>query len=181
MAFFCQPQIFCLSFFLCLLKGSVINGLFFFVNHKSFICFCFLSVVNRFCNKRRCFGSIKIFFFYFSVVKRFCNKWRFFLSIMNLLFCFCFFSVVKRFCNKCHFLLLITNLLFLYARLETVRYYVIGYGGWAGVHTGFHTITLVLYIGSLTNLATWFPCGRGRTLFILGSLGQRSRSPYPLL
>jgi hypothetical protein len=34
----------------------------------------------------------------------------------------------------------------------------------------FHTITLVLYIGSLPNLATWFPCGRGRILFILGSL-----------
>jgi hypothetical protein len=34
----------------------------------------------------------------------------------------------------------------------------------------FRTITLVLYIGSLPNLATWFPCGRGRTLFILGSL-----------
>ena len=31
-------------------------------------------------------------------------------------------------------------------------------------------LTLVLYIGSLPNLATWFPCGRGRTLFILGSL-----------
>jgi hypothetical protein len=30
------------------------------------------------------------------------------------------------------------------------------------------------YIGPLPNLATWFPCGRGRTLFILGSLGQRS-------
>jgi uncharacterized membrane protein len=28
----------------------------------------------------------------------------------------------------------------------------------------------VLYIESLPNLATWFPCGRGRTLFILGSL-----------
>ena len=41
----------------------------------------------------------------------------------------------------------------------------------------FCTITLVLYIGSLTYMATWFPCGRGRTLFILGSLGQRSRSP----
>jgi hypothetical protein len=40
----------------------------------------------------------------------------------------------------------------------------------AGVHTGFRTITLVLYIGSLPNLATWFPCGSGRTLFILGSL-----------
>jgi hypothetical protein len=34
----------------------------------------------------------------------------------------------------------------------------------------FRTITLVLYIGSLPNLATWLPCGRGRTLFILGSL-----------
>jgi len=33
-------------------------------------------------------------------------------------------------------------------------YYVIGYGGRAGVHTGFRTITLVLYIGSLLNLAT---------------------------
>ena len=32
----------------------------------------------------------------------------------------------------------------------------------------FCTITLVLYIGSLTNLVTWFPCGRGRTLFIVG-------------
>ena len=50
-------------------------------------------------------------------------------------------------------------------------YYVIGYGnGRAGVHTGFRTITLVLYIGYLPNLATWFPCGRGRTLFIFGSL-----------
>jgi hypothetical protein len=55
-------------------------------------------------------------------------------------------------------------------------YYVIGYGGRAGVHTGFRTINLVLYIGSLPNLATWFPCGSGRTLFILGSLCQRSRS-----
>ena len=52
-------------------------------------------------------------------------------------------------------------------------YYVIGYGF---VHTGFRTITLVLYIRSLHNLATWFPCGKGRTLFILGSLVQRSRS-----
>jgi hypothetical protein len=37
----------------------------------------------------------------------------------------------------------------------------------------FHTITLVLYIGSLTSLATWFPCGRGRTYLFWG---QRSRS-----
>ena len=36
----------------------------------------------------------------------------------------------------------------------------------------FHMITLVLYIGSLPNLTTWLPCGRGRILFILGSLGQ---------
>ena len=43
------------------------------------------------------------------------------------------------------------------------------------------TITLVLYIGSLPNLTTWLPCGRERTLFILGSLGQRSRSRSPLL
>jgi hypothetical protein len=35
----------------------------------------------------------------------------------------------------------------------------------------FRTITLVLYIGSLTNLATLFPYGRGRTLIILGSFG----------
>jgi hypothetical protein len=35
---------------------------------------------------------------------------------------------------------------------------------WAGVHTGFRTITLVLDIRSLPNLATWFPCGRGRTV-----------------
>ena len=41
----------------------------------------------------------------------------------------------------------------------------------------FRTITLVLYIGSSTNLATWFTCGRGRTLIILRSLSQRSRSP----
>jgi hypothetical protein len=39
----------------------------------------------------------------------------------------------------------------------------------AGVHTGFCTITLVLYIGSLPDLTTWLPCERGRTLFILGS------------
>jgi hypothetical protein len=32
-------------------------------------------------------------------------------------------------------------------------YYVIGYGGWADVHRGFRTITLVLYIGYLYQ--TW--------------------------
>jgi hypothetical protein len=56
---------------------------------------------------------------------------------------------------------------FLYARLETCR---IMWLGMASVHTGFRTITLVLYIRSLPNLTTWFPCGRERTLFILGSL-----------
>jgi hypothetical protein len=39
-------------------------------------------------------------------------------------------------------------------------------GGRAGVHTGFRTITLVLYIDYLPNLATRFPCGRERTLLI---------------
>ena len=43
------------------------------------------------------------------------------------------------------------------------QYYVIGYGGRAGIHTGFRTITLVPYIRSLPHLATCFPCGRGRT------------------
>jgi hypothetical protein len=43
-------------------------------------------------------------------------------------------------------------------------------GRQAGIHTGFRTITLVLYMGSLPNLATGFPRGRGRTLFILGSI-----------
>ena len=35
-----------------------------------------------------------------------------------------------------------------------IPYYVLGYGGRAGIHKGFRTITLVLYIGSLPNLAT---------------------------
>jgi hypothetical protein len=41
---------------------------------------------------------------------------------------------------------------------------------WESWQDRFRTITLVPYIGSLPNLATWFPCGRGRTLFILGWL-----------
>ena len=57
------------------------------------------------------------------------------------------------------------NNVFLYARLKMVR---IMWLGMAGVHTGFRTIALVLSIGSLPNLATWFPCGRGRTLFLEG-------------
>jgi hypothetical protein len=37
-------------------------------------------------------------------------------------------------------------------------------------------ITLVLYIGSLSNLTTLFPCGRGRTLFILGSFRLKMKN-----
>jgi len=61
---------------------------------------------------------------------------------------------------------------FFYARLKTGRIMwlgMVGSGRRAGVHTGFRTITLVLYIGSLPNLATCFPYARWRTLFILGS------------
>jgi hypothetical protein len=47
---------------------------------------------------------------------------------------------------------------FLYTYLETVRIMWWGMaGGRADVHIGFRTITLVLYIGSLPNLVTWFP------------------------
>ena len=42
-------------------------------------------------------------------------------------------------------------------------------------------VTLVLYIGSLPNLTRWFPCRRGRTLFLLGSLSQKSRSSVLLI
>ena len=52
-------------------------------------------------------------------------------------------------------------------------YYVIGYGG--RPHR-FPQKTLVLYIESLPNLATWFPCGRGITLFIFGVI--RSKVTY---
>ena len=38
-------------------------------------------------------------------------------------------------------------------------------------------IIIKRYIGSLPNLTSLFPCGRGRTLYILGLLGQRSRAP----
>ena len=69
------------------------------------------------------------------------------------------------------------NETFLYARLGDGAVLCDWVWRAAGVHTGFCTITFVLYIESLPNLAKWFPCGRGRTLFILGSLGQRSRSP----
>ena len=53
----------------------------------------------------------------------------------------------------------------LYARLQTGR---IMWLGMAGVHRGFRTITLVLYIESLPNLATWFPCVRERTQLFWG-------------
>ena len=61
---------------------------------------------------------------------------------------------------------------FLYFYMPVLCDWVWRAGGRAGVHTGFRAITLVLYIRSLPNLATWFTCGRERTLFILGSLGQ---------
>ena len=41
-------------------------------------------------------------------------------------------------------------------------------GGRADFHTGFRTITLVLYIESLPNLATRFPCGRGKPFLFWG-------------
>jgi hypothetical protein len=67
--------------------------------------------------------------------------------------------------NMQNFRILVPSDPFLYAHLEAGR---IMWLGMAGVHTGFRTITLVLYIGSLPNLATWL----GRTLFILGLLGH---------
>ena len=42
-------------------------------------------------------------------------------------------------------------------------YYMIGYGGRrAGIHTGFRTITLVLYIWSLPNLGHMIPLCKGK-------------------
>ena len=41
------------------------------------------------------------------------------------------------------------------------------------------TFSFVYWI--FINLTTWFPCGREKILFILGSLGQRSRSPLLLI
>jgi hypothetical protein len=51
---------------------------------------------------------------------------------------------------------IIKSVLFIFIRRSRDGpYYVIGYGGRrAGVHTCFRTITLILYIGSLPNLAT---------------------------
>ena len=40
--------------------------------------------------------------------------------------------------------------------------------GMAGVHTGFRTITLVLYIGSLPNLATLIPLWKGKNSVYFG-------------
>jgi hypothetical protein len=56
-------------------------------------------------------------------------------------------------------------------------YYVIGYNGRAGgrphrfLHTNFSSVYRIFI-----KLGHMIPCGRERTLFILGSLGQRSRS-----
>jgi hypothetical protein len=68
---------------------------------------------------------------------------------------------------------------FLYDRLETGRIMWLGMAGGRRAgdrphrfpHNNFSSIYRIF-----TKLATRFPCGRGRTLFILGSLGQRSRS-----
>jgi hypothetical protein len=94
-------------------------------------------------------------------------------EVIHLIFNFLTASSKIRMALK-YFIYDIIHSYFLYVCLETA---VLCDWVWrAGVHTGFRTITLVLYIRSLPNLATWFPCWRGRTLFILRSLGQRSRS-----
>ena len=54
-----------------------------------------------------------------------------------------------------------------------------GNGGRMGMRAstiGFRTLTLVLCRPSLPNLVKWYPYARGRTLLVLGSVGQRSRS-----
>jgi hypothetical protein len=84
-----------------------------------------------------------------------------------------FISVYRIFTKLDHMIPLWKGKNPIYFGVKGHRYYK--YNFWQ--QGGFRTITLVLYIGSLPNLATWFPCGRGRSLFILGSLGQRSRSP----
>ena len=65
------------------------------------------------------------------------------IKYLLLLLLLCFLNVISGMVHS-----------FLYARLETGPYYVIGYGGRAGIHTGFRTITLVLYIRFLSNLTT---------------------------
>ena len=45
---------------------------------------------------------------------------------------------------------------------------MIGYGARAGVHTGFRTITLVLYIGSLPKLGHMIPLWKGKNLIYFG-------------
>ena len=71
--------------------------------------------------------------------------------------------------NCAHFAMLKMKRLNIYFYTTISRRAVLCDWVWrAGVHTGFHTITLVLYVGSLPNLATWFPCRRGRTYLFWG-------------
>jgi hypothetical protein len=37
----------------------------------------------------------------------------------------------------------------------------------------FRTLTLVLYFGSLSNLTTWFPCGKGNYLIYFGIIRSK--------
>ena len=89
--------------------------------------------------------------------------------------CSLFISLMSSFSSFCEHitcLLYIVRFGFYYtpvSRRAVLCDWVWRVGGWTVVHTGFCTITLVLYIGSLPNLAARFPCGKGRTLFILGS------------
>ena len=59
---------------------------------------------------------------------------------------------------------------FLYARLETVCIMWLGMAGGSPHRFPHNNFSSVYQI-----FTTWFPCGRGRTLFILGSLGQGHR------
>ena len=61
---------------------------------------------------------------------------------------------------------------FLYAHLKMGCIMWLGMAG--GRPPSFPHNNFSSVIWSLPNMATWFPCRRGRTLFILGSLGQRS-------
>jgi hypothetical protein len=54
----------------------------------------------------------------------------------------------------------------IYFRVKGQGHHYYKYNFW---QQGRFHITLVLYIGSLSNLTTWLSCGRGEILFILGS------------
>ena len=77
-----------------------------------------------------------------------CNNCFCFYVVMNMFFCYLFEDNV----NFCHLSTEPLNLMVFIRPSRDGPYYVIGYGGRAS--TGFRTITLVLYIRSLPNLAT---------------------------